>query len=177
MAKPLSPKSSQTSQRITPRRARHDPAGRPAGPSLISRNAAACFRSQSHDGPHRRARACGLRAQEVGATIAHLIERFGAAPQGGIREAAVLSTCNRTELYCAVEDAQAARSSVLSYIANQKGVPPPELEPHIYTLSRKRPPPHLPRRLGSDSMVLGETQIVGQMKKAESWRASTTASA
>ena len=106
--------------------------------------------------------------EEVGATIAHLIERFGAAPQGGIREAAVLSTCNRTELYCAVEDAQAARSSVLSYIANQKGVPLSELEPHIYTFEQEEAARHTFRvASGLDSMVLGETQIVGQMKKAE----------
>ena len=69
---------------------------------------------------------------EITDTIAHLLERCGAASQGGIHEAAVLSTCNRTELYTACEDPAAARASVLSYIANKKGVPLSELEPHIY---------------------------------------------
>lgn len=58
---------------------------------------------------------------EITDTIAHLLERCGAASQGGIHEAAVLSTCNRTELYTACEDPAAARASVLSYIANKKG--------------------------------------------------------
>ena len=105
---------------------------------------------------------------EITDTIAHLLERCGAASQGGIHEAAVLSTCNRTELYTACEDPAAARASVLSYIANKKGVPLSELEPHIYAFEQEEAARHTFRvASGLDSMVLGETQIVGQMKKAE----------
>jgi glutamyl-tRNA reductase len=105
---------------------------------------------------------------EITDTIAHLLERCGAASQGGIHEAAVLSTCNRTELYTACEDPAAARASVLSYIANKKGVPLSELEPHIYAFQQEEAARHTFRvASGLDSMVLGETQIVGQMKKAE----------
>ena len=78
------------------------------------------------------------------------------------------STCNRTELYTACEDPAAARASVLSYIANKKGVPLSELEPHIYAFEQEEAARHTFRvASGLDSMVLGETQIVGQMKKAE----------
>lgn len=105
---------------------------------------------------------------EIGTTISHLLERFGAAPQGAIREAAVLSTCNRTELYCACEDVAAARTSILSFLSNQKGVALSELEPHIYSYEQEEAARHTFRvASGLDSMVLGETQIVGQMKKAE----------
>ena len=80
----------------------------------------------------------------------------------------MLSTCNRTELYTACEDPAAARASVLSYIANKKGVPLSELEPHIYAFEQEEAARHTFRvASGLDSMVLGETQIVGQMKKAE----------
>lgn len=105
---------------------------------------------------------------EIAETIAHLLERYVGLPQGGIREAAVLSTCNRTEIYVACEDPAAARASVLSFIANRKGVALSELEPHIYAFEQEEAARHTFRvASGLDSMVLGETQIVGQMKKAE----------
>ena len=105
---------------------------------------------------------------EIAETIAHMLERFSGTPQGGIHEAAVLSTCNRTELYVACEDTGAAKESILSFIANKKGVQRSELEPHIYTFEQEEAAHHTFRvASGLDSMVLGETQIVGQMKKAE----------
>ena len=105
---------------------------------------------------------------EIAETIAYLLERFGGAPQGGVHEAAVLSTCNRTEIYVACEDPAAARTNILSYIANRKGVELRELEPHIYAFEQEEAARHTFRvASGLDSKVLGETQIVGQMKKAE----------
>lgn len=87
---------------------------------------------------------------------------------GGIHEAAILSTCNRTEIYCAAEDTDAARDSVLGFICERKNVSRSELEPHIYTFTQEEAAKHTFRvASGLDSMVLGETQIVGQMKKAE----------
>ena len=47
--------------------------------------------------------------EEVADTITRLLERFANSSVGGIHEAAVLSTCNRTELYCAAENLEAAR--------------------------------------------------------------------
>lgn len=107
-------------------------------------------------------------AEEIEKTVGYVTGRFGAPAQGGVRECAILSTCNRTEIYCAVEDADAARASILSMIANQKEVPLAELEPHIYDYRQEEAARHTFRvASGLDSMVLGETQIVGQMKKAE----------
>ena len=105
---------------------------------------------------------------EIPATIGYLRERFSSPRQGGVHEAAILSTCNRTEIYLAAENAEAARASVLSYLAECKHVQLNELEPHIYTFYQEEAAQHTFRvTSGLDSMVLGETQIVGQMKKAE----------
>ena len=105
---------------------------------------------------------------EIPATIGYLRERFASPRQGGVHEAAILSTCNRTEIYLAAENAEAARASVLSYLAECKHVQLNELEPHIYTFYQEEAAQHTFRvASGLDSMVLGETQIVGQMKKAE----------
>ena len=105
---------------------------------------------------------------EIAETIGHLRDRCSSTPTGGIREAAILSTCNRTEIYCAAEDVEKARASVLSFISERKNVALSELEPHMYVYEHEQAAKHTFRvASGLDSMVLGETQIVGQMKKAE----------
>ena len=106
--------------------------------------------------------------EEIPETIRHLREHLCASKTGGVQEAAVLSTCNRTELYVAAEDAELARGHILSYLSECKGVPLSELEPHMYAYLHQEAAQHTFRvASGLDSMVLGETQIVGQMKKAE----------
>ncbi|NVH77635.1 glutamyl-tRNA reductase [Paraburkholderia sp. JPY432] len=81
-------------------------------------------------------------------------------------EAAILSTCNRTELYCAT-DAQISRDEAVSWLAQYHGIRTEELTPHVYTLPQSEAVRHAFRvASGLDSMVLGETQIVGQMKTA-----------
>ena len=81
-------------------------------------------------------------------------------------EAAILSTCNRTELYCAT-DAQSSRDEAVSWLAHYHGLRAEELAPHVYTLPQSEAVRHAFRvASGLDSMVLGETQIVGQMKTA-----------
>jgi glutamyl-tRNA reductase len=81
-------------------------------------------------------------------------------------EAAILSTCNRTELYCATDD-RAARDAAVRWLAEFHGIAPDELAPHVYTLPQSEAVRHAFRvASGLDSMVLGETQIVGQMKNA-----------
>lgn len=105
---------------------------------------------------------------EVAETISHLRERFSSTQMGGIHEAAILSTCNRTELYCAAENADAAKDAILDFICDRKNVSRSELEPHVYIFEQEEAAKHTFRvASGLDSMVLGETQIVGQMKKAE----------
>ncbi len=80
-----------------------------------------------------------------------------------VREAAILSTCNRTELYCATERPEAA----VDWLAEYRALPPAKLEPHLYRHPQKDAVRHMFRvASGLDSMVLGEPQILGQMKQA-----------
>ncbi len=80
-------------------------------------------------------------------------------------EAAILSTCNRTEIYCAGE--HQALEPTLEWLARSGGVSPAELRSHAYTLQDGLAARHAFRvASGLDSMVLGEAQILGQMKDA-----------
>ncbi|GLU34539.1 glutamyl-tRNA reductase [Trinickia caryophylli] len=81
-------------------------------------------------------------------------------------EAAILSTCNRTELYCATED-RAARDAAIAWMSTYHGMEASDLAPHVYALPQSEAVRHAFRvASGLDSMVLGETQILGQMKNA-----------
>lgn len=105
---------------------------------------------------------------EIGDTI-NLMRSFLSSPtQGGVQEIAILSTCNRTEIYCAAQDTKLASKSLQSFLSSQKNIRETELEEHLYKLVHEEAVQHAFRvASGLDSMVLGETQIVGQMKKAE----------
>lgn len=84
-------------------------------------------------------------------------------------EAALLSTCNRTELYVAAEpgELQGLVSPVVQWLAGTGGVPSEQLFAHTYVLERREAARHAFRvASGLDSMVLGEPQILGQMKQA-----------
>jgi glutamyl-tRNA reductase len=91
--------------------------------------------------------------------------------QGAVRpEAALLSTCNRTELYVAGPAAEVPRSLVepaVDWLASHGGVPGERLLDHAYVLEDRAAARHAFRvAAGLDSMVLGEPQILGQMKQA-----------
>ena len=89
-------------------------------------------------------------------------------------EAAIISTCNRTEIYCASE--HAALDHTFGWLAQSGGVAPALLRSHAYTLHDGDAARHAFRvASGLDSMVLGEAQILGQMKDAV--RAAETAGA
>ena len=80
-------------------------------------------------------------------------------------EAAILSTCNRTEIYCAGDDQDLERT--LDWMAFSGGVSPALLRSHSYQLRDELVARHAFRvASGLDSMVLGEPQILGQMKSA-----------
>jgi glutamyl-tRNA reductase len=80
-----------------------------------------------------------------------------------VREAAILSTCNRTELYCAAEAPEAAAQ----WLAEYHRLQPQKISPYLYTLPSRDAVRHMFRvASGLDSMVLGEPQILGQMKQA-----------
>ena len=85
-------------------------------------------------------------------------------------EVAILSTCNRMEIYCAANDVDYAHTledKAFDWLVAQNNVNKDELRPYIYTANEGDAVKHA-FRVGSglDSMVLGETQILGQMKKA-----------
>ena len=80
-------------------------------------------------------------------------------------EAALVSTCNRTEIYCAGDKPQLEHT--LDWLAHCGGVSPALLRAHSYTLEDGFAARHAFRvASGLDSMVLGEPQILGQMKDA-----------
>src|SRR5438477_5747434 len=95
--------------------------------------------------------------------VERLREALGELKRGLAREAAILSTCNRTELYVAGDEPEAAAQ----WLARYHRFEPDGLSPYLYTLPREQAVRHAFRvASGLDSMVLGEPQILGQMKEA-----------
>src|SRR6185436_12888226 len=89
------------------------------------------------------------------------------AERGSAREAVVVSTCNRAELYVACDEAAATRQDLVRFVSEFNGVPASELAPHIYEVVDLDVARHLFRVAGGlDSLVMGEPQILGQVKDA-----------
>jgi glutamyl-tRNA reductase len=85
----------------------------------------------------------------------------------GIHEAAAISTCNRTELYLVVSDPVEAESTALGVLTRQADIRPTELLGHLYSLRSGEAVRHLFRvTAGLDSMIVGEAEIQGQVKRA-----------
>ncbi len=84
---------------------------------------------------------------------------------GGAGEAIILSTCNRTELYCGLDETDAGR--LVKWFCDYRRLQGPLIEPHLYLHPDQEAVKHAFRvAAGLDSMVLGEPQILGQMKQA-----------
>jgi glutamyl-tRNA reductase len=82
---------------------------------------------------------------------------------GAAKEATILSTCNRTEIYCSTS----TPTQAVDWLAAYHHLPAAEIEPYIYRLPQEEAIKHAFRvASGLDSMVLGEPQILGQMKQA-----------
>ncbi len=85
----------------------------------------------------------------------------------GIHESVILSTCNRSEIYCYAEDQQLASQQVVQWLAMLHNLDPKELESCTYVYADKAAVTHISEvASGLDSMVLGEPQILGQLKSA-----------
>nr|WP_315262237.1 glutamyl-tRNA reductase [uncultured Limnohabitans sp.] len=98
--------------------------------------------------------------EQMGSTIATLRHTF--SPDS---EVAILSTCNRTEIYCAGGETQMQQT--MAWLAQSGGVSAEDLKDHTYALLEADAARHAFRvASGLDSMVLGEPQILGQMKDA-----------
>ena len=111
---------------------------------------------------------------QIAPTLQGLRQSLGGSQRHPQIETAIISTCNRTEIYCAGQ--QAAVDHTLGWLAQSGGVSPSLLRSHSYTLEDGLVARHAFRvASGLDSMVLGEAQILGQMKDAV--RAAETAGA
>jgi glutamyl-tRNA reductase len=83
----------------------------------------------------------------------------------GVEEVVILGTCNRTEIYCL--SSRAGKETLLEWVHRANGIPPGQLDQHFYAFEGEDAARHLIRvASGLDSLVLGETQILGQLKEA-----------
>lgn len=84
-----------------------------------------------------------------------------------VREGVILSTCNRVEIYHASHDPDAAWAETAAWLARGRGIDLAQLEPHLYGHTDEAAVRHGFRVASSlDSLVVGEPQILGQMKSA-----------
>ncbi|HSI80776.1 MAG TPA: glutamyl-tRNA reductase [Solirubrobacterales bacterium] len=84
-----------------------------------------------------------------------------------VHEAAAISTCNRSELYLFAAEPVGAESVALGALAGEAGIPPTELAGHLYTFRGVDAAGHLFRvTAGLESMIIGEAEIQGQVKRA-----------
>jgi len=91
------------------------------------------------------------------------------AARGSTREAVIVSTCNRAEIYVACDEAARSRMDLEQFIGEFNGVATGEIAPHVYELDGTEAARHLFRvAAGLDSLVVGEPQILGQVKEAHS---------
>ena len=91
------------------------------------------------------------------------------AARDSTRETIVLSTCNRAELYAACDDVSAARTDLMLFVGQFHDIDRATLAPHVYDLTDLDVARHLFRvAAGLDSLVVGEPQILGQVKAAHS---------
>jgi len=93
--------------------------------------------------------------------IANLVSRVN------VREAVVLSTCNRTEVYAVAERFHGAYGDIRDFFCELGGLAPEDLHPHLYSQHDDAAVSHLFEvAAGLDSAVLGETEILGQVRGA-----------
>jgi glutamyl-tRNA reductase len=91
----------------------------------------------------------------------------GVQATGGATEVVILSTCNRVEVYAVAEAPGQARGAIFRHLCRQRGVDPATVEPALYTHVDEDAVRHAFRVASSlDSMMIGEPQILGQVKEA-----------
>ena len=100
-------------------------------------------------------------SRDLGAAVEALATRSSAA------ESVVLSTCNRSELYVVSADTERTRDELVAFLADYHQVPRDTFVPHLFTRGDAAAAHHLFRvASGLDSLVVGEPQILGQVKDA-----------
>jgi len=107
---------------------------------------------------------------EIREKVAFAAENLGRAlkellSQDAVNEAAILSTCNRTELYCSLN--RADHEILINWISHFHHLQNEDLAPYIYSYTDNEAVQHILRvASGLDSLVMGEPQILGQIKDA-----------
>ena len=92
---------------------------------------------------------------------------LGLAARDNLREVAVLSTCNRTEVYGVAERFHGAYADVRDFLCELGSLTADELHPHLYSRHEEAAARHLFEvAAGLDSAVLGESEILGQVRTA-----------
>jgi glutamyl-tRNA reductase len=100
-------------------------------------------------------------SRDVGAAVMALAARSSAA------ESVVLSTCNRSEIYVASSSPDTAREEIVRFLSEYHQLPAESFTPHLFSFSETEAAAHLFRvAAGLDSLVVGEPQILGQVKDA-----------
>tara|TARA_Y100001968_G_scaffold278767_1_gene274274 strand:+ start:224 stop:1534 length:1311 start_codon:yes stop_codon:yes gene_type:complete len=83
-----------------------------------------------------------------------------------VLEVSILSTCNRLEIYTLVRESDLGVSSIKNFLKSHSGLSEEDLYPHLFTFKQEEAVAHLMRvSSGLDSLVLGEGQILSQVKK------------
>jgi len=98
----------------------------------------------------------------------HKAEAYADLACGGpVEQCVILSTCNRTEIYALAGEAEAGRAALIAMLEKVRGATYAEIENCLYYYCGPEAVAHLFRvTAGLDSMILGETQILGQVKEA-----------
>ena len=105
------------------------------------------------------------RALVSGDDLAKLLRDLSAAEH--VAGVFVISTCNRAEIYAEVDKFHGGVSVICDLLARHSGIPLAELTPHLYVHYEDRAVQHLLAvACGLDSMVVGESQILGQVRQA-----------
>ena len=100
-------------------------------------------------------------SRDLGAAVEALATRQSAA------ESVVLSTCNRSEIYVASDNPERAREDIVAFLSHYHSLPPERFAPHLFSFGDEAAAKHLFRvAAGLDSLVVGEPQILGQVKDA-----------
>jgi len=104
-----------------------------------------------------------FRPERVSAALLELTH----AESSGIKEVVLLSTCNRTEVYICTCDPVAGEATLNDFLADHAGLPSEQLKHMLYTLKGEAAVEHLMQvAAGLDSLVLGENEILGQVRSA-----------
>jgi glutamyl-tRNA reductase len=100
-------------------------------------------------------------SRDVGAAVEAL------AAHSSVAESVVLSTCNRSEIYVAASDVARARSELIAFLSQYHQLPYDVFLPHLFAHNAQAAAQHLFRvAAGLDSLVVGEPQVLGQVKEA-----------